>query len=108
MNSKIIFGIIALVAAGIIAYVVMNQTEMPTTTLPGITPVPTQSPPSVSAQVPCEVNQGRWLEAFNECEGIEASVCDEMGGTYNECASACRHDPEAEMCIEVCVAVCSF
>jgi hypothetical protein len=58
------------------------------------------------AGVTCEDLGGNFLEEHNECEYISQAECDILGGTYNECASACRHDPNAEMCIEVCVPVC--
>ena len=51
---------------------------------------------------------GRWIEEKKECEQMDAMVCKEQGGTFNECASACRNDPSADMCIQVCVPVCSF
>ena len=51
---------------------------------------------------------GRWLQAFNECEYMPQQQCKNLGGEYNECASACRHDPDAQMCIMMCVQVCQF
>src|SRR5690606_29956372 len=29
-------------------------------------------------------------------------------GTYNQCASACRHDPTMQNCTEMCIAVCTL
>ena len=51
---------------------------------------------------------GRWLQEYNECEYLPQQQCENLGGEFNECASACRHDPEAMMCILMCVQVCSF
>ena len=51
---------------------------------------------------------GRWIEEKQECEQMEAQSCKELGGRFNECASACRNQLDAEMCIQVCVPVCSF
>lgn len=61
----------------------------------------------------CEQNEGTWLAAYNECEsatgGIDDKTCKELGGTFSECDSACRHNsnPNAA-CIEVCINVCKF
>lgn len=50
----------------------------------------------------------KWLPETNECEGISKDACDDLGGTYNECASACRNDPNAEICTMQCVIVCQL
>jgi len=44
----------------------------------------------------CEVNQ------------LSKSQCEAQNGQFNECASACRHDPKAEMCTMQCVLTCTF
>ena len=54
----------------------------------------------------CTENGGQWLEEFNECEYISENRCTEMNGEYNECESACRHNPDAEICTAQCVPVC--
>lgn len=51
---------------------------------------------------------GRWLQEYNECEYMPQQQCENLGGKYNECASACRHDPDAQVCIMMCVQVCQF
>lgn len=56
----------------------------------------------------CTANGGNWLESPQECEGISNEICEEMGGVLNECASACRNDPGAEICTMQCVLVCEF
>ena len=58
----------------------------------------------------CEARGGKYLPDFNECEGLAQVVCEELGGSYQACASACRHDPNYPdvACIEVCVPVCAL
>jgi hypothetical protein len=51
---------------------------------------------------------GIWYEEFKECESISEINCVELGGDFDLCASACRHDPDAEVCTMQCVLVCSF
>ena len=71
------------------------------------------SPEQISASGPARVigcleNNGTWLQEHQECEFIGESQCTALEGAFNECASACRHDPDAMMCIQMCVPVCSF
>lgn len=56
----------------------------------------------------CLSFDGNWLEATQECEGMAQEQCENLGGSYNECASACRNDPGAELCTLQCVQVCQF
>jgi hypothetical protein len=56
----------------------------------------------------CSDAGGKYLPLFNECENISSAACTTLGGTFDECASACRHAPEAVMCTAQCVPVCSF
>ncbi len=51
---------------------------------------------------------GQWSPEFSECLGISGTVCGEIGGTWNECASACRNNPDAEVCTMQCVQVCEL
>jgi zinc transport system substrate-binding protein len=51
---------------------------------------------------------GEWIEEHEECEYISENSCFEIEGSYNECASACRNNPDAENCIMSCVPVCTF
>jgi len=62
----------------------------------------------VSLAESCVENNGNWLEDFSECELISEEWCLDNGGVFNECESACRHDDEADFCVEVCVPVCSL
>ena len=56
----------------------------------------------------CENAGGTWLPDSRECEGISRESCENAGGIFNECASACRNDPDAEICTLQCVLVCQF
>lgn len=56
----------------------------------------------------CEEHWWFWIEEAYECEWINRETCNELGGNFNECASACRNDPEAEICTLQCVQVCEF
>ncbi|MBU1017517.1 hypothetical protein KKA33_00630 [Patescibacteria group bacterium] len=56
----------------------------------------------------CRSTEGNWLPEYNECEYTPRDWCEEAGGTYAECESACRHDPNAEICTLQCVPVCQF
>lgn len=56
----------------------------------------------------CASNGGQWSSQFKECTGVGSAVCGNIGGQFNECASACRNDPSAQMCTMQCVQVCQF
>ena len=56
----------------------------------------------------CTILGGTYLSKYHECEYIDTEACEIMSGTFNECESACRHDPSAEVCIDVCVPVCKI
>lgn len=56
----------------------------------------------------CLSFDGTWIEASQECEWMSQQMCQELGGIYNECSSACPNDPEAELCTMQCVQVCQF
>ncbi|MBI4136628.1 hypothetical protein HY469_01045 [Candidatus Roizmanbacteria bacterium] len=80
-----------------------DETTVPTTTL---SPQDLTKPENL-----CPNSGGTWLPEYNECENITQRQCSQLfGGTFNECASACRHDPNYPNvnCIEVCIPVCSF
>lgn len=65
---------------------------------------------SINTKSGCEANAGVWYEGSNVCEinSLSQTMCTSRGGEWNECASACRHNPEAEMCTMQCVMTCSF
>lgn len=64
--------------------------------------------PEPNPQGACVSFDGNWLEDSQECEGMAQSQCQELGGNYNECASACRNSPKAQLCTTQCVQVCQF
>ena len=85
--------------------------EVPQATI--ILPSPTPTSPDKSGgkedlATACGAERGTWLAAYNECEGIAKETCNKLGGEYISCASACRHKPKTEVCIQVCVEVCNF
>lgn len=56
----------------------------------------------------CAAQGGTWSAQYKECTGIGETSCKAIGGTFNECASPCRNDPDAQVCILMCVQVCAF
>lgn len=52
--------------------------------------------------------QGDWVSEYKECENINKDQCNLLGGAFNECASACRHNTEEQFCILLCIPVCSL
>jgi hypothetical protein len=78
------------------------------------TPKPTPvKPKSIPDPLPptsytCEAHDGNWSAEYKECNGISENTCKSIGGTYDGCASACRHDPKAEMCTMQCVQICTL
>ena len=73
-----------------------------------VTEVPVESETTKGLQVQCKQLEGIWIDTAQECEGIGKDACDSMGGQFNECASACRNDPDAQICTMQCVLVCEF
>jgi hypothetical protein len=61
-----------------------------------------------NTQQSCTGVGGKWIAEYSECEGLREEQCQELNGNFNECASACRHDPTAEACIMLCVPVCTY
>lgn len=58
----------------------------------------------------CSKKQGVWYPESKVCEVNQLSEveCKTQGGEFNGCASACRHNPRAEMCTLQCVLTCTF
>jgi len=72
---------------------------------------PTATPQAFDSEAlhkACVDAGGKYLDLFNECENVSEASCKAMGGSFDECASGCRHLPEAVMCTAQCVPVCSF
>lgn len=58
--------------------------------------------------IECENTGGNWIVAHSECENTNADYCTNNKWTFNECWSACRHEPEEKICTMQCVPVCKF
>jgi len=57
----------------------------------------------------CQSKSGKWLEQYRECESADKQWCAAAGGEFNECGSACRHNPDpAAPCTLQCVPLCVF
>jgi hypothetical protein len=63
---------------------------------------------SAAMEKACADAGGKYLALFNECENVSESSCKTMGGSFDDCGSACRHLPESVMCTAQCVPVCSL
>ena len=62
----------------------------------------------LSHEEKCTAEGGTFVAAVNECEYVSEDWCTAQVGDFNECASACRNDPEAQICTLQCVPVCSL
>lgn len=56
----------------------------------------------------CAFAGGNWLADFSQCEYVDETWCLDNGGVFSECESACRNNPEAEICTLQCVPVCQL
>jgi hypothetical protein len=65
-------------------------------------------PAGLTQSEQCRSMGGTWSDQYNECTGIQETSCTEIGGTWNGCASPCRNDPDAVVCIQSCVEVCTI
>jgi hypothetical protein len=65
---------------------------------------------SDNPMVNCDRMSGIWYGEEGICEANQLSYeeCIAQGGQFDGCASACRHNPKAEVCIMVCVQTCTF
>ncbi len=64
--------------------------------------------PKSNVSAPCEAEGGNWLAEYEECEYIGRDWCEQQGGKFLECESACRHDPNVAVCTMQCVPVCQL
>ena len=110
MKKIIHIAIFFLIIMGITACVPKQTTPPVTDTKPPVTDTtpPTTTEPSADFAQSCATEGGKWLAEYQECEGVSQIWCQTNGGKFNECASACRHDPNAEICTMQCVIVCEF
>jgi hypothetical protein len=51
---------------------------------------------------------GTWLSAYSECQSISSVDCINYNGSYNSCASPCRHESADFGCLQTCIPVCTF
>jgi len=102
MNPKLLISFVLGLVVIILAWFLFAQT---TSTPLTDTPMPT---PAVDQSQSCQESGGTWLAEHAECEYISPKWCEAASGTFAECESACRHDPEAEICTLQCVPVCSL
>ncbi len=58
----------------------------------------------------CQQKNGLYFPTEKICEvnQLSKTQCLSQNGQFNECASACRHDPKAEICTMQCVLTCTF
>lgn len=63
----------------------------------------------------CQEKGGTWLDQYQECEsipsdkGLDQAACTALGGTFNACDSACRHNNNPQQaCPGVCVKTCNL
>ncbi len=108
-NLKIILSALVLVLA-----LSACQKSVSTPSVSGVKPtsvnVPISkiSPPVSVLSKTCVEERGVWSNKYKECEGVGKIWCDANKGRFDECASACRHDPKADICTMNCVPLCSF
>jgi|GEM_PF-1876502 len=69
---------------------------------------PAVEEPSADVGKLCVDTKGEWSAEWKECGGVDKTWCEANGGRFEECGSACRHDPKAEMCTMQCVIYCDF
>jgi hypothetical protein len=84
--------------------------KKPISDQPVAQPPAVQEPVAVATDLEksCATAKGNWLADYKECENAGKDWCDSNKGVFNECGSACRHDPKAQVCTMNCVPVCSF
>jgi hypothetical protein len=115
-NSKIVLGIILAVALVTIGMTTYNNVAVPIGD-----PAPYRNNTDGNNSQPdeqmsgepsnarkCTSKGGTWSEQYKECTGIDSDSCRAIGGSYDECASPCRNDPNAQVCIMMCVQVCKL
>lgn len=62
----------------------------------------------ITAENECTLAGGIWLQRLQECENVTKEWCEEQSGQFNECASACRHEPAGTICTLQCIPLCSW
>jgi len=86
-----------------------DNSSNPTVNVPqAVEPIPLDKFNPTGKSDTCQDNNGIWLDAYRECENIKPAWCASHGGVFNECGSACRHQPEALFCTAQCVPYCDL
>ncbi len=97
-------------SVGVTKYLVVENGKLVETPAPTVKPVTTKPAPTKPAPTTagerCMANEGSWSAQYNECGGVSSATCKNIGGTFDECASPCRHDPNATVCVAMCAQVC--
>ena len=94
--------VVIVIAAGLFLVNILRQDSET-----NISPTPTPEP-KAELSIECESAGGTWLADYSECEWVSEETCIELGGSFNECDSACRHESGLVACTMNCVAVCGF
>jgi hypothetical protein len=102
LGAALIVAIIALVA--LVAIFVLGDSSDSTDDSQAAPP----ATESVTTEQACLAAGGTYVSEHNECEYISAASCEEMGGTFDECGSSCRHMPADTVCTAQCVPLCTF
>ena len=63
---------------------------------------------SEAVEEACLEAGGIYVAEHVECEQISEQTCTDMEGTFDECGSPCRHEPEDVVCAAMCVPLCTF
>jgi hypothetical protein len=64
--------------------------------------------PVANSKEACVALGGTFEETYRECGGISEKQCTDIGGNFVGCGSACRHNPNAEVCTMQCVIYCQL
>ena len=106
MKKIIIFPLFVIVLVGLFFYFykkdLLNKINNPDTDNISIV--------GEDVMVQCDRRMGVWFKESRVCEVNQLSKeeCIKQGGEFNECNSACRHNPKAEVCTMQCVLTCIF
>lgn len=74
----------------------------------GIAASPGQQDQAPDYQAACQEAGGTYISEHSECEYVDQGFCTALGGEYDECGSACRHEPDLVACTLNCVPFCTF
>ena len=64
--------------------------------------------PLPSSEENCKKAWWTYDRKFSECTNITEVSCKNIGGKYENCGSACRHDSNAKICTENCAIYCKL